>query len=244
MSNALTPGRTPTKMTRPPKRKRQDQSPCHPKNSKNSTTSTTITNRPAKDQTTTLLTLPPEIRNQIYNLVLSSSSTPSYLCPFALSVQAKKYSYSLTQTCRQLRLETLPHFYATKTLLLNLRAANLPHYIAWLKHLPQEAFPAIRQVLLEDYQHVHDNDDAEHASMRGNNRHPGYCSSAIVVNLGKGFGRGRVRWRRDKGCFWCGDKTRDATVERVRAVVGGWASEVSLRRERLEGVLRAVGWDG
>jgi hypothetical protein len=179
-----------------------------------------------------LLRLPAELRNKIYDLVLNDTDN-ELLCPFIwqCSPSRRKYSYSLTQTCRQLRQETLQMWHAGKVLLFAMRADNMEYYRGWLHRRPEAAFASIRRMRLEDYQHC---------KVRCPQEHPFYCRSAIVINLAKSR---PVSWTRDPRCLYC--PAHDNAVDRVNAVVrskssnGRWV----LTKEKLEEIFEAAAWD-
>ena len=180
-----------------------------------------------------LLDLPAELRDKIYDLVLNGAEE-DVLCPFVwqCSPGKRKYGYSLTQTCHQIRQETLRMWHAGKKLLFAMRADNMKYYRTWLKRRPDAAFSSIRQIHLEDYQHCRQT-AAPH--------HPFFCRSAIVINLTKPT---PVSWRRDRRCFYC--PMRDSAVDRVNAVsrthkkVDG---RRLLTREKLQQIFEAAAWE-
>ncbi|KAK5167220.1 uncharacterized protein LTR77_007952 [Saxophila tyrrhenica] len=182
-------------------------------------------------RTTGLLDLPAEIRNSIYDLVLNDS-TEEVLCPFIYqcSPGKRRYTYSLTQTCCQIRRETMAMWHAGKKLVFAMRQQNMSYYHHWLQRRPDAAFQSIRRVQLEDYQHSKNQCSPEHTY---------FCRSAIVINLAK---PSPVSWRRDPRCTSC--PSHDLAVDRVKAVVrtrrgqGGFA----MTRERLERVFEAAAW--
>ena len=139
-----------------------------------------------------LLKLPAELRNKIYDLVLNGADEET-LCPFILqcSPGKRRYGYSLTQVCHQVRHETLTMWHAGKKLLLAMRADNMKHYITWLQRRPKAVFDSLRRIELEDYQHSTRSSPAHH---------PYFCKSAIIVNLTK---ISPVSWRRDRRCLCC-----------------------------------------
>lgn len=174
-----------------------------------------------------LLDLPAELRNKIYELVLDDST----VCPFVwqCSPGKRKYGYSLTQTCRQIRQETLHMWHASSKLLFAMRTDNMKHYKNWLRRRPDSIFQSIRRIQLEDYQH---GNETSHAL------HPSYCRSAIVINLAKAA---PVTWKRDLKCLYC--PQYDRAVDRVKAVVqnldrtdGYWV----LTREKLDEIFEAA----
>jgi hypothetical protein len=180
-----------------------------------------------------LLDLPPEIRNTIYSLVLHDAEEET-LCPFVwqLSPGKRKYGYSLTQTCRQIRHETLLMWHAGKKYLFAMRPENMAYYKNWLQRRPDDVFSSIRRIQLEDYQHC---------KQRCSDDHPSFCRSAIIINLHKDS---PVSWKRDRRCFDC--PARDPAADRVNAVArtlkrdrAGWI----LTREKLEAFFEAVAWE-
>lgn len=180
-----------------------------------------------------LLDLPPEIRNKIYSLVLHDAEEET-LCPFVwqLSPGKRKYGYSLTQTCHQIRQETLLMWHAGKKLLFAMRPENMTYYKTWLERRPDAVFPSIRRIQLEDYQH---------SRAKSSEHHPSSCRSAILINVNK---PAPVSWKRDRRCFDC--PARDRAADRVNAVVrtlkqdrGGWV----LTREIVEEIFAAAAWE-
>lgn len=180
-----------------------------------------------------LLDLPGELRNKIYDLVLNGADE-DILCPFIwqCSPDKRKYGYSLTQTCHQIRQETLRMWHAGKKLLFAMRADNMKYYRTWLKRRPEAGFQSIRQIQLEDFQHC---------KQRSPPQHPSSCQSAVYINLAK---TKPVSWRRDRRCFDC--PQRDTVVDRVNVVArtlkkvdGRWI----LTREKLEEIFEAAAWE-
>lgn len=180
-----------------------------------------------------LLDLPAEIRNKVYELVLNDSEG-AIVCPFVwqCSPGKRKYGYSLTQACHQIRNETLHMWHASSKLLFAMRTENMKYYISWLQRRPEKVFPFIRRIELEDYQHC---------KARSAIQHPAFCKTAIIINLTK---RKPVSWRRDRKCLYC--PTHDTAVDRVHAVVrtlkwqnGRWL----LMREKLEQIFEAAAWE-
>ncbi len=124
-----------------------------------------------------LLNLPGEIRNNIYEMVLSDRDGKE-CCPFVLESTPgkRKYGYSLTQTCHQIRDETLHMWHATNKLLFAMRSDNMKHYLNWLYRRPEGSFSSVRRIRLEDYQHCH---------VTSPHHHPNFCKNGIIVNLNK-----------------------------------------------------------
>lgn len=189
---------------------------------------------PPTTQRSKLLDLPPEIRNKIYSLVLHDVEEET-LCPFVwqLSSGKRKYGYSLTQTCHQIRQETLLMWHAGKKLLFAMRPENMSYYKTWLERRPDSVLPSIRRIQLEDYQHCKARCPDEHSS---------FCRSAVIINLNKAS---PVSWKRDRRCYDC--PARDSAADRVNAVVrtlkqdrGGWV----LTREKVEAIFEAAAWEG
>ena len=180
-----------------------------------------------------LLNLPPEIRNKIYSLVLHDADEET-LCPFVwqLSPDKRKYGYSLTQICHQIRQETLLMWHAGQKLLFAMRPENMSYYQAWLKRRPDKVLPSIRRIQLEDYQHC---------IARSSHLHSSSCRSAITINLNKSS---PVSWKRDRRCYDC--PARDPAADRVNAVTrtlkqdhGVWV----LTREKMEEIFAAAAWE-
>lgn len=180
-----------------------------------------------------LLNLPAEIRNKIYELVLSDNAG-TLVCPFVwqCSPGKRKYGYSLTQTCHQIRQETLHMWHAANKILFAMRADNMAYYKAWLLRRPDSIFESIRQVQLEDYQHC---------KRRSTRKHPNFCRNAIIINLAKAT---PVSRRRDRKCTYC--PVYDPAVRRVNAVVRtlkGADGKLILTRDKLEEIFEAAAWD-
>lgn len=180
-----------------------------------------------------LLDLPAELRNKIYDLVLNDAEE-DILCPFVwqCSPGKRRYGYSLTQTCHQIRQETLLMWHAGKKLLFDMRPENMRYYRVWLRRRAARVFLSIRRIQLEDYQHCKERSPPEH---------PHSCRSAIVINLAK---TSPVSWRRDRRCLDC--PAHDTAVDRVNAVArtlkkvdGRW----QLTREKLEQIFEAAAWE-
>ena len=180
-----------------------------------------------------LLNLPAEIRNKVYELVLNDSEE-AIVCPFVwqCSPGKRKYGYSLTQTCHQIRDETLHMWHASSRLLFAMRSDNMKYYLSWLQRRPEKVFAFIRRIELEDYQH---------RKARSPAQHPCFCKNAIIVNLTKKI---PVSFRRDRKCLHC--PTYDMAVNRVNTVVrtlrwqnGRWL----LTREKLEQIFEAAAWE-
>lgn len=189
--------------------------------------------RSAQQSGSRLLDLPPEIRNKIYSLVLHDAEEET-LCPFVwqLSPGKRKYGYSLTQTCGQIRKETLLMWHAGKKYLFAMRPENMTYYKNWLQRRPDDVFSSIRRIQLEDYQH---------SKQRCPDDHPSFCRSAIIINFHKDS---PVSWKRDRRCFDC--PARDPAADRVNAVAhtlkrdrAGWI----LTREKLEAIFEAAAWE-
>ena len=179
-----------------------------------------------------LLDLPPEIRNKIYSLVLHDANEET-LCPFVwqCSPGKRRYGYSLTQTCHQIRQETLLMWHAGKKVLFAMRPDNMIYYNNWLQRRPDAVFPSIRRIQLEDYQHC---------KSKSPEQHPSSCRSAIIINLTK---MSPVSWKRDRRCFDC--PAYDPAANRVNAVVHTLKRDRSvwvLTREKLEEVFEAAAW--
>ena len=177
--------------------------------------------------------LPAEIKNKIYELVLNDPEEAT-VCPFVwqLSPGKRKYGYSLTQTCRQIRQETLHMWHATNKLLFAMRSDNMKYYTSWLERRPNEIFPSIRRIHLEDYQHSKIKAPVEHSS---------FCKSSIMINLAKLI---PVAWKRDRGCYYC--PQHDSAVDRVNAVVRTmkWDGDKwVLTKEKLDEIFEAAAWD-
>ena len=179
-----------------------------------------------------LVDLPGEVRNRIYELVLNHSEEP-VVCPFILESTPgkRKYGYSLTQTCRQIRIETIHMWHASSKLLFAMRAENMKHYLNWLHRRPKEVFASIRRIQLDDYQHCR---------VTASEHHSTFCKNAIIINLNK---RMPVTCKKERTCFYC--PSHDPAVDRVHAVVrtlewqnGRWA----LTREKLEEMFEAAAW--
>lgn len=180
-----------------------------------------------------LLSLPPEIRNRVYELVINNSEE-GLVCPFVwqCSPGKQKYGYSLTQTCHQIRHETLHMWHASSRLLFAMRSDNMKYYLSWLQRRPEKVFSFIRRIELEDYQHC---------KVRSPAQHPSFCKNAIIINLTK---KTPVSFRKDRKCLRC--PTLDMAIARVNAVVrtlrwqnGRW----QLTREKLEQIFEAAAWD-
>ena len=179
-----------------------------------------------------LLDLPAEVRNQIYEAVLDCSDNAG-MCPFVwqCSPGKRKYGYSLTQTCHQIRNETLHMWHASQRLLFAMREDNMAYYQSWLSRRPAEIFPFIRRIELEDYQHC---------NLKSPGLHPTFCRNAIIINLNKPE---PVSWRKDRACLRC--PVYDTAIDRVHAVVrtlkwenGRW----QLTREKLGEIFEAAAW--
>lgn len=177
-----------------------------------------------------LLDLPAELRNKIYESVLNDIDE-EVLCPFVWQLDQRKHAYSLTQTCDQIRRETLSMYHAGKRLLFAMRQDNIRYYERWLQRRPDAAISSIRRLQLEDYQHSKSQSPAQH---------PYFCRSAIIINLAK---PSPVSWRRDSQCMYC--PPHDNAVDRVNAVVKARKGEASLAmtREKLEQIFEAGAWD-
>ncbi|KAK3051133.1 hypothetical protein LTR09_007528 [Extremus antarcticus] len=177
-----------------------------------------------------LLDLPAELRNKIYELVFNDIDE-EVLCPFVWQLDQCKNTYSLTQTCDQIRRETLSMYYAGKKLLFAMRQGNVRHYERWLQRRPDAAITSIRRIQLEDYQHSKNRCPAQH---------PYFCRSAIIINLVK---PSPVSWRRDSQCMHC--LLHDSAVDRVNAVVRARKGErgTVMTREKLEEIFEAAAWE-
>ena len=186
-----------------------------------------------KEPEISLLDLPAELRNKIYGLVLNDADE-DVLCPFVwqCSPGKRKYGYSLTQTCRQIRQETLLMWHAGKKLVFAVNALNVAYYKMWLRRRPRSVFPSIRRIQLEDYQH---------RKQRSPPQHPSSCKSVIMINLNKPM---PVSWVRDRKCFDC--PAHDSAVDRVNAVARTLKQVDGLlviTREKLEEMFEAAAWD-
>lgn len=180
-----------------------------------------------------ILNLPPEIRNKIYTLVVHDIDEET-LCPFIwqCSPGKRRYGYSLTQVCHQIRQETLQMFHAGKKFLFAMRSENMAYYKNWLQRRPEGIFRSIRRIQLDDYQHCR---------TRCPEQHPFFCGGAILVNLTKDA---PVSWRRDRSCLYC--PTKDTAADRVNAVVRTLKRErgcLVLTREKMEEIFEAASWE-
>ena len=189
---------------------------------------------PSQSSVLGILDFPPEIRNKIYSLVLHDDEEDT-LCPFVwqLSPGKRKYGYSLTQTCHQIRQETLTMWHAGKKILFAMRPDNMAGYKNWLARRPDAAFSSIRRIQLEDYQQT--------GSRNGLMMHSSSCRSVVNINLSKSS---PVSWNRDRRCFDC--PLHDTASDRVKAVVRTLKKDrgvAVLTREKLEDIFEAAAWN-
>lgn len=110
-------------------------------------------------QKTSFLDLPPEIRNTIYELALRLENANNYDYEW---YGVRPNQPVLTQTCRQIRLEALPMFYATTRFSGGLCfgwSENWPvediGWLRWLKAIGPERSKLLRCLVL--YCEWHDN---------------------------------------------------------------------------------------
>lgn len=85
--------------------------------------------------------LSPELRNQIYELVLRSNRTTLELRDI------KSYS-GLTQTCRQIRAESLPMLFALNNFAFTTSNQRLQKFCAFLRAVGPAVIPQIRSLRL------------------------------------------------------------------------------------------------
>ena len=92
-----------------------------------------------QSKSTSLLTLPPEIRLQIYALLLPTSRTYIIGRDYGHSISYLKYP-PLLQLNRQLRAETLPLFFGENTFIVDIhQLGDLRAFLKWVSVLDRRA---------------------------------------------------------------------------------------------------------
>lgn len=153
------------------------------------------------------LDLPPELRNEIYEMALHDTRARR---PQPYEPRSRRgielCADSITRTCRQLRIESLPYALEGLELCFDICGSTITDYVAWSACADPQLFHHVRKLMLRDYQHYH---------MTYNSKHPVKCACTLSIDLK--HEQVLVAYDRDEGCKFC--PLDDEAAKRIRAVV-------------------------
>ncbi|KAK5726492.1 hypothetical protein LTR17_012717 [Elasticomyces elasticus] len=122
-----------------------------------------------------LFTLPPELRNSIYELVLLSGRKSLMLLSFTpRPTYTDTKDFAPMQVCRRMRQDCLPIYYGGLTLRLTLFPTFSEKLERWISAQSNDAITCTRLITLEDHQHYHSTYPR---------RHDFVCVTQIMIDL-------------------------------------------------------------
>ena len=91
-----------------------------------------------------LLDLAPELRNEIYHYALSGHGRD-----VKISIAGNDYHHALLRTCKQIRNEALPVWYANTSFRVTADSTNTSGPFTWLSHIHADDQKLIKKVVVE-----------------------------------------------------------------------------------------------